>query len=187
MKLEVVHVMLKPDTLARGIRNLIVAELEAVAGTVAFSKTLVLDHSQISAIYNRFPNPLSKAFVFNYFISMPTEHLVFVGPEGLHSAVHAVKGKTGSGRGIRGKYFSDYVHYSQRDIERWLQGTSDQAEEIDLEMFGRDILHVADDQTDSLRGLEAVFGPEYHEIRRAADRGVASVTPESGAVGGMPL
>lgn len=171
MKNEVVHVMLKPDTLERGIRDAIVAELEAVAGRVAFSVKLVLDHSQIQAIYSRFPNPLSKAFVFNYFTSRQTEHLVFVGPEGLHRTIHKVKGKTGSGMGIRGKYFSEYVHYTQTDVDKWLQGTSDRAEEIDLEMFGRDILHVADDQADSMQGIEAVFGQAFLEIRLAADLG----------------
>jgi nucleoside diphosphate kinase len=167
MKTEVVHVMLKPDTLARGLRDTIVGEIEAVAGPVFLAKRMRLTLEQISEIYSRFPNPHSRRFVFNYFTSSDTEHLVFVGSEGLHMRVHKIKGRTGSVEGIRGKYFSDYVHYTKEDVDAWLAGTSDRAEEIDVEMFGRDILHVADNQEDSIRGLKAVLGPQFTEIARA--------------------
>lgn len=167
MKTEMVHVMLKPDTLARGLRDTIVGELEAVAGPVFLAKRLKLNLEQISQIYSRFPNPHSRRFVFNYFTSSDTEHLIFFGTKGLHARIHTIKGRTGSGIGIRGKYFSDHVHYSEADVEAWLAGTSDRAEEIDVEMFGRDILHVADNQEDSIRGLKAVLGSQFVEIARA--------------------
>lgn len=164
MKTEVVHVMLKPDTLARGLRDDIIGELEAVAGPVFLAKRTRLTLEQISEIYSRFPNPHSRRFVFNYFTSRDTEHLIFLGTEGLHSRIHKIKGRTTSGEGIRGKYFSDYVHYSRADIEDWLAGTSDRPEEIDIEMFGRDILHVADNQEDSIRGIKAVLGPQFNDF-----------------------
>jgi nucleoside diphosphate kinase len=167
MKNEVVHVMLKPDTLERGLRDQIVEELEAVAGPVFIAKRMKLTLQQIAAIYSRFPNPHSRSFVFNYFTSRDTEHLAFLGGEDLHQRIHKMKGRTGSGAGIRGKYFSNYVHYTKADINEWLQGTSSRAEEIDVEMFGRDILHVADNQADSIRGLQAVMGPHFADILRA--------------------
>ena len=169
MKIEVVHVMLKPDTLARGLRDTIVKELETVAGPVFLAKRMRLTLEQISEVYSRFPNPHSRKFVFNYFTSGDTEHLAFVGTDDLHLRIHKTKGKTGSGLGIRGKYFSDYVHYTKKDVDSWLLGTSDRAEEIDVEMFGRDILHVADNQEDSIRGLKAVLGPGFIEIARALE------------------
>lgn len=171
MRREVVHVMLKPDTLERGLRDVIVAELEGIAGPVFASKKLILGRHQIEEIYSRFPNPYSKAFVFNYFTSQYTEHLAFLGEGDLHDRIHKAKGRTGSGVGIRGRYFSDYVHYTQLDIEKWLEGTSDRAEEIDVEMFGRDILHVADNQVDSMRGLEAVMGSVFDEILQTMSSG----------------
>lgn len=166
MNTEVVHVMLKPDTLERGLRDTILAEIEAVAGPVFLSRRLRLTLEQIAAIYSRFPNPHSKEFVFNYFTSRDTEHLAFVGTGDLHARIHRLKGKTGSTIGIRGKYFSNYIHYSEADLEAWLRGTSSRAEEIDIEMFGRDILHVADNQEDSIRGLQAVMGPQFADILR---------------------
>ena len=163
MKNEVVHVMLKPDTLERGLRDTIVQELEAVAGPVYLARRMKLTLQQIEAIYSRFPNPHSKAFVFNYFTSRDTEHLALLGEGDLHARIHRIKGGTRSRTGIRGKYFSNYVQYTTEDVEAWLQGTSDRAEEIDLEMFGRDILHVADNQEDSIRGLQAVMGPHFFD------------------------
>lgn len=167
MKSEVVHVMLKPDTLERGIRDKIVRELEAVAGPVFVATRMRLTLEQIEAIYIRFPNPHSKDFVFNYFTSRDTEHLAFLGSGDLHGIIHRIKGGVRSGTGIRGKYFCNYIRYTKEDVEAWLQGTSSRAEEIDLEMFGRDILHVADNQEDSIRGLQAVMGPRFIDIMLA--------------------
>lgn len=167
MTLEAVHVMLKPDTLARGLRDTIVWELESVAGPVFWARRLRLTLHQIETIYSRFPNPHSRTFVFNYFTSKDTEHLAFVGAGDLHARVHKIKGRTGSGVGIRGKYFSDYIHYTEEEVEEWLRGASTRAEEIDVEMFGRDILHVADNQEDSIRGLQVVMGADFASIAEA--------------------
>lgn len=160
MNTELVHVMLKPDTLMSGLRAIVLDELEETGGRIVATKRLVLETSQIEAIYPDFPNARAKPFVFAYFTSRETEHFAFAGETGLHLRLHASKGQTGTVRGIRGKYYSRYTRLSQAELDEWLCGTLPEAAEIDLEMFGRDILHVADNQRDSLRGLAAVMGAD---------------------------
>jgi hypothetical protein len=154
---EIVHVMLKPDTLASGLRETVLRELEKSGGRYVVSSRLTLNLSQIEAIYPHFPNPRAKPFIFAYFTTRETEHFAFVGHLGLHCRMHEAKGKTGSGRGIRGRYYTRYTHLSQSELDEWLHGTLPATAEIDLEMFGRDILHIADNAVDSLRGLNAIM------------------------------
>ena len=165
---EVVHVMLKPDTLSSGLRETILEQLGVSGGKVVVSKRLTLTLDQIEAIYPNFPNPRAKPFVFAYFTSRETEHLAFAGDVGLHGRLHAAKGQTGTDRGIRGKYYTRYTRLSQTELDEWLRGTLPEAVDIDLEMFGRDILHVADNQEDSLRGLQAILdATEFSHLRDA--------------------
>jgi nucleoside diphosphate kinase len=159
MNPELVHVMLKPDSLASGLRDIVVRELLATGATIVASRRLTLTLSQIAAIYPRFPNRRAQPFIFAYFTSRETEHFAFVGDDGLHARLNEAKGKTGTGQGIRGKYYTTYTRLSQAALDEWLWGTSPQAAEIDLEMFGRDILHVADNSSDSLRALRAILDP----------------------------
>lgn len=161
---EIAHVMFKPETLAIGIRDTILREIISVAGTPRMSRRLVLCYPQICAIYPDFPNKRARPFVFKYFTSLESEHFAFVGTPGIHQILHSVKGATGTGIGIRGKYYTNYTRLTEVDLDRWLEGTLPNESDIDLEMFGRDILHVADHEIDSLRGLTSIFGEE--EIRQ---------------------
>ena len=124
-----------------------------------------------SLIYSHFSNARAKPVVFAYFTSRETEHLALVGPVGLHERLDVIKGQTGSGKGIRGKYYTRYTRLSDSELQEWLSGTLSNAEDIDLEMFGRDILHVADTPSDSLNGLRAVLLPTQLELIRK--RGVS--------------
>jgi len=157
---EIVHVMLKPDTLERCIRDSVLEDLIAIGGRIILSKKIVLNYEQISEIYPNFKNARAKSTVFKYFTSYETEHLAFVGEKGIHKKYQASKGRPGAG-GIRGKYYTKYTELSPSDLDLWLAGLGTNLEDIDLEMFGYDILHVPDSPKHSQRGLIAVFGDHY--------------------------
>ena len=160
MRSELAHVMLKPDTLTSGLRETVLRELRQSGGRIVAAKRLTLSLAQIEAIYPNFPNPRAKPFVFAYFTSHETEQFAFAGDPGLHDRLHEAKGQTGTGKGIRGKYYTRYTRLSQEELDEWLNGTRLESAEINLEMFGRDILHVADNSVDSLRGLRAVLNEQ---------------------------
>lgn len=161
---EVVHVMLKPETVYSPIRDLVLGELRQSGGTIFWSRRLVLDVAQISAIYPDFPNQRAKPYIFKYFTSRETEHFAFGGTAGLHRRMNEAKGWTGTGKGIRGKYYKNFTRLSESALNEWLCGTSPEEAEIDLEMFAKDILHVADSPADSLRGLHAVSDGSIQSI-----------------------
>ncbi len=157
MQKELVHVMLKPDTLEFGLRDIVIRELQKEECEIVASKRLILSFSQISSIYPRFSNTRAKPVVFAYFTSRETEHLAILGSVGLHERLDVIKGQTGTGKGIRGKYYTRYTKLNSSELQEWLSGTLSNVEDIDLEMFGRDILHVADNQADSIVGLRAIL------------------------------
>jgi nucleoside diphosphate kinase len=166
MKREVAHAMLKPDTLESGLEDVVIKELLGGGCEIIVSKKFILDMDQISAIYSTFSNKIAKPVVFNYFTSRLTRHLALIGSEGLHDRLDVIKGQTGSGQGIRGKYYTRYTRLSESELAEWLAGTLANAEDIDLEMFGKDILHVADTPSDSIRGLRAVLDPDQLQLLR---------------------
>ncbi|MFH1454855.1 MAG: hypothetical protein ABIF22_00830, partial [bacterium] len=142
--MEVAHAMLKPDALESGLRDTVIQELLSGGCEIVVSRRFTLNLNQIASIYSHFSNARAKPVVFAYFTSRETEHLALVGPVGLHERLDVIKGQTGSGKGIRGKYYTRYTRLSDSELQEWLSGTLSNAEDIDLEMFGRDILHVAD-------------------------------------------
>ncbi len=156
---EIVHIMLKPDTLECGIRNVILDELLKVGGSLIFSKRLVLTMSQISVIYPHFGNERAKGAVFHYFTSRETEHLAFGGPKGIHARYQEAKGKTGTGIGIKGKYYTRYTKLTEDELRKWFDGTLENIQDIDLEMFGRDILHIPNSPEESINDIFSVFEP----------------------------
>lgn len=163
---EVAHAMLKPDALECGLREIVINELLQGDCEIIASKRLILDLGQISAIYSHFSNLRAKPVVFAYFTSRETEHLALVGAVGLHDRLDVIKGQTGSGKGIRGKYYTRYTRLSDSELSEWLSGTLSNVEDIDLEMFGRDILHVSDTPSDSVRGLKTILLPSQLELIR---------------------
>lgn len=106
MQKELVHAMLKPDTLEFGLRDVVIQELQKEECEIAASRRLVLSFSQISSIYPRFSNTRAKPVVFAYFTSRETEHFAIRGQQGLHERLDVIKGQTGTGKGIRGKYYT---------------------------------------------------------------------------------
>lgn len=159
--------MLKPDALEYGLRETILAELQQEGECeIITSVKLIMNMSQIEAIYPRFKDKRAKPAVFAYFTSHETEHLAIMGEPGLYERLDAVKGQTGTGRGIRGKYYTRYTRLTPEELEKWLKGTLINIGDIDLEMFGRDILHVADTIEDSLRGLSVIMSPDQLRLIR---------------------
>ena len=157
MRLELVHVMLKPDTLESGMRDIIFKELLKIGGHLLISKRMILNQTQISDIYSDFKNIRAKKTVFQYFTTKETEHLAFMGERGIHKNYQEAKGKTGV-RGIRGEFYTRYTKLSPKELSKWLEGSLMNSAAIDLEMFGRDILHVPNSPEESKRGLRAVLG-----------------------------
>ena len=84
MQKELVHVMLKPDTLEFGLRDIVIRELQKEECEIVASKRLILSFSQISSIYPRFSNTRAKPVVFAYFTSRETELLAILGSVGIH-------------------------------------------------------------------------------------------------------
>jgi len=163
---ELVHAMLKPDALEFGLMDVIIRELQQEECEIVASRRLILSLSQIGAIYPRFSNVRAKPVVFAYFTSHETEHLAIIGSTGLHERLDVIKGQTGSGKGIRGKYYTRYTRLSESELQKWLDGTLSNAEDIDLEMFGRDILHVSDTESDSIAGLKTILYPSQLDLIR---------------------
>ncbi len=165
MSEELVHIMLKPDTLESGMRDTILEEILRIGGKLIASKKTVLSLSQISQIYPDFVNLRAKDTVFQYFTTRETEHLALVGEKGIHQTYQTSKGKPGQG-GIRGKYYTRYTKLTKEELADWFKGTLFNIEAIDLEMFARDILHVPNSPERSRRGLIAVLDPaQIQELR----------------------
>lgn len=163
---EIAHAMLKPDALEYGLRKIILQELLKGECEIIASRRLVLNLDQIAAIYSHFSNVRAKSVVFAYFTSRETEHLALLGSKGLHDRLDVIKGQTGSGKGIRGKYYTRYTRLKESELQEWLDGTLSNAEDIDLEMFGRDILHVSDTESDSIAGLKTILHPSQLDLIR---------------------
>lgn len=163
MSLELVHVMLKPDTLESGMRDIILKELLKIGGHLLLSKRIILNQTQLSDIYSDFKNIRAKKTVFQYFTAKETEHLAFIGERGIHKSYQEAKGKPGVS-GIRGKFYTRYTKLSPKELNKWLEGSLVNSTAIDLEMFGRDILHVPNSPEESKRGLRAVFGCDMLKI-----------------------
>lgn len=157
---EIVHVMLKPDTLEFGMREVILNELLGVGGTLLLSKRLVLSMRQISDIYPYFDNERAKDVVFRYFTTRETEHLAFVGPVGIHARYQQAKGKTGTGMGIKGRHYTRYTMLTKSELAHWFEGTLENIGNIDLEMFARDILHIPNSPEESVNGLLSILDPD---------------------------
>lgn len=169
MNQEIVHVMLKPDTLEFGMRDVILSELLNLGGMLVATKRLVLSLVQISEIYFDFDNERAKKAVFQYFVTRETEHLAFVGEPGIHQKYQQAKGKPGRG-GIRGKYYTRYSKLTPEELADWFRGTLVNIEGIDLEMFARDILHVPNSVERSKRDLLIVLDSD--QIQLIKDLGI---------------
>lgn len=157
MQKELVHVMLRPDALELGLRDVVIRELQQEECEILVSRRLILNLNQIESIYPRFPNARAKPTVFAYFTSRETEHFAIEGAPSLHERLNVVKGRTGTGKGIRGRYYTEYTRLNPSEFQEWLSGSIPNTDGVDLEMFGRGILHVADTQSESFDGLKTIL------------------------------
>lgn len=157
---EIVHVMLKPDSLEAGLRDDILKEIMNCGCELVLSKKLTLNLNQIESIYSNFEDKKAKTAVLAFYISKPTEHLVFCGEKGLHDLILDIKGSMINKTGIRGKYVSR-EKMTRDELISIVDGVLPKAKEsvdyIDFNFFGIDILHSADDQNESCRAICSVF------------------------------
>lgn len=153
---EIVHVMLKPDALEYGMVDKLISEIEALGGKVIFQKRMKLSLEQLRIIYFDFNYPTAEEKVFSYLTGNDTYHLAVVGHTGLHDVLNHTKGKTGSKEGLRGKYVTWYTPLDKTAWEEWRKGIHPNQTQINLELFCRNLLHVAPNQTASLNGLYSV-------------------------------
>ncbi len=155
-QVEIVHVMLKPDALEHGLEETLIGEFEQLGGHVVFQKRMKLSMEQLRVIYYDFDYPAAEEKVFKYLTENETHHVALAGSAGLHNLLNQAKGKTGSGKGLRGKYVTWYTPLDTVAWNQWRGGEHPQQGTIDLELFCRNLLHVASNQTASLNGLRMI-------------------------------
>ena len=155
---ELVYVMLKPDALEHGLEDAVTNDLELLGGVLCAQLTCRLSQEQIHVIYHDFNHPKSQEMVFNYLTENATTHLVFHCPPNSHELFNAAKGETGTNEGLRGKYVTWYTPLDEAARDGWLRGEHGMQDKISLEMFCRNLLHVAPEPETSVRSIEAVFG-----------------------------
>lgn len=156
-KSEMVHVMLKPDTLFAKNQDQIISDLVAAGGNLVLRKEMMLNHNQINSIYPDFYFESARKIVFDYLTTNATEQLVFTGRPGLHQIFNELKGKTGSNTGLRGKYVKNYTKLDKESFQEWLSGNHLNQDEISLEMFCCNALHIAEDIFASNNGIKSIL------------------------------
>ncbi len=156
--LELVHVMLKPDTLEHNLEDKIIQELLSIANAILLEKKKThLTLQDLEIIYFDFTYKPAKKEVFSYLTNNETLHLVFSGEAGLHKRFNSAKGRTGSNEGLRGKYVTWYTPLNKEEWDLWLKRQHPKYEKIDMEMFCRNLLHVSPNPQTSIKGIERVF------------------------------
>lgn len=155
---ELIHVMLKPDSLENKVDGEVIKDLELMGGELIAKKMVQLSRNQVETIYFDFTHDRSRELVFNYLAENNTLHLVFIGQAGIHEIFNRAKGKTGTKEGLRGKYITWYTPLNHQSRKLWFEGKLNNQREVDLEMFCRNLLHVAPDPEASIRGILSVFG-----------------------------
>lgn len=155
--LEMVHVMLKPDTVQCGNEESVIADLIEAGGTLVYQKKMSLSLDQIKVIYFDFTFDSARDLVFRYLTENQTVHLAFVGPVGLHVRMNELKGKTGGSTGLRGRYIKNYTRVVGEMFQMWVDGNHPDQDAISLEMFCCNVLHVAPDARASYAGLRSIL------------------------------
>jgi 8-oxo-dGTP pyrophosphatase MutT (NUDIX family) len=154
---EMVHVMLKPDTLFAKNQDQIISDLVVAGGTLVFRKEMMLNYDQVGIIYSDFYFESARKIVFDYLTMNNTEQLVFTGKPGLHEVFNKLKGKTGGDTGLRSKYVKSYTKLDKRSFQEWLSGNHFEQDKISLEMFCCNALHVASNIFSSNNGIKSIL------------------------------
>ncbi len=156
--LEMVHVMLKPDTVQCGNEESVIVDLLEAGGTLVYQKKMSLSLNQIEIIYFDFAFDSARDLVFRYLTENQTVHLAFIGPVGLHVRMNELKGRTGETAGLRGKYVKSYTRLAGEMFQMWVDGNHPEQDAINLEMFCSNVLHVAPNIRASHAGLRCILG-----------------------------
>lgn len=154
---EMVHVMLKPDTLEANNQERVISDLILAGGNLVFREKLRLTKDQLSTIYFDFSFENARELVFDYLTQNETEHLVFTGKPGLHKIFNNLKGKTGGSTGLRSKYVGKYTKLDKKAFQEWLSGNHPSQNTISLEMFCCNVLHVATTPVASNKAIKSIL------------------------------
>lgn len=154
---ELVHVMLKPDAVERQLEDLIISDLLAEGGKLIFRKKIKLSIEQVKIIYSDFSFKSAEQQFFEFLTQSETLHLAFVGKPGLHDKYNSLKGSTKEKTGVRGKYISEIIQLTEAEYQTWLSGKHEKQSEINMEMFCKNLIHVAPDKLASKKDLENIF------------------------------
>lgn len=154
---ELVYAMIKPDCLENGLENSVINDLIDLGGTLVFKKKLRLSLEKVKVIYFDFTFDSAKDLVFSYLSEKETLHLAFVGEKGITEKFNQAKGITGSGEGLRAKYIKEYTKINKEEFNLWLENKHPKQDEVNLEMFCRNLIHVAPTIEASRKSLEMVL------------------------------
>lgn len=154
---ELVHVMLKPDTLLSNNEKKVIDDLLTVGGKLIFERQMNLNKKQIETIYFDFSFDPARKLVFDYLTKNQTIHLAFAGPIGLHNKFNAIKGVTGGKSGLRAKYVKNYTKLDKEAFDLWVSSNHPKQDIISLEMFCCNVLHVASNPSASINGLRSLM------------------------------
>jgi 8-oxo-dGTP pyrophosphatase MutT (NUDIX family)/nucleoside diphosphate kinase len=154
---EMVYVMIKPDCLENKLEDRVIQELINLGGILVFKKRLKLSLEKIKVIYFDFTFDSAKDLVFDYLSENETIQLAFIGNKGITEKFNKAKGQTGSGYGLRGKYIKKYIKINEDEFNLWLKNKHPEQERLNLEMFCRNLIHVAPTIEASKKSLKIIL------------------------------
>jgi len=103
-----VLVILKPDCVQRKLEGEILASLKQSGFQVLKQEFRTLKAQEILSLYQEYSQTSTFPGLVDYMLSGPSVILLLSGPNAV-ATMTSLKGRTGSGRGIRGKYAESFI------------------------------------------------------------------------------
>lgn len=108
MKEQKVLVILKPDCVARGLTDTLITDFKQSGLKILVQNLRLLTVTEINSLYEEHRCDDTFPSLVEYMLEGPCVLLVLSGANAVVS-LNKMKGRTGSGRGIRGKYAQDFI------------------------------------------------------------------------------
>lgn len=167
MSEQKVLVILKPDCLQRGLMSVILSILEGSGLRVLRKETRSLTRELVLTLYEEYQHTETFSVLVDYMTSGECLVLLLSG-ENAVSAVIQMKGRTGSGRGIRGMYAESFIRNIIHSAETAYK-TSNEIRmffpEEDVSMNKRKIIFGLSGMTECGKSTAGVFFDE-HRVKR---------------------
>ena len=116
MKKQKVLVILKPDCLERQLEDLVLSRIEAVDLKILHQERRFLSENEIRQIYEEYSQSDTFQALVSYMLSGQCLILLLEGPDAVR-LVNQLKGRTGSGKGIRGELAENYIRNIMHSAE----------------------------------------------------------------------